>query len=305
MRNLLILVSILIISSCKKEENINDIKNYKLVTEFFYINPSGKNLTDSIVELPLGGTIQEINSPHQNYIGAQFKNNSRRHHISGKLSPSNQNIFIQWKLRDLETNKTIFTKTDDEIYLHLTQGKYRLTQYVYENEEERKLSINSIDSISKILNVRDELTVDSIHIDLLSFNSPYLNIGLDFNKPVDAYVSIYNEKEDYNVGRQPMFNSETMKNLQKDTKGIKFNILPNNIIHSSRTQQNEKNKNFIQLNVLQDQKSYTLIDNHWGLVFNYLQSGFLSSDKTKLLEEQKLKFGSMTLTIFSSYTFMQ
>lgn len=156
MKYLLALLPLFILLSCDKHKD-DDINNRQLITDFSYINPKGKIFSDSIIYLPRHGYALEINSSYTSYNGAKFKSNN--------IIPMNQSIFVQWKLKNLSDGSILKTETSDEVILDLYEvGRYRLTQYVYSNKENRDKSILPLDSISKILDVKDVLQVDSIHV---------------------------------------------------------------------------------------------------------------------------------------------
>ena len=307
MRYLIPFTFLLLLASCKKDNSLSDNDAGRtLVTNFSYVNPKEQVLSDSVIYLPLSGVIRPVDSKYQFYNGAQFVSNTRRENKNGKGYPTYDGVYIKWKVSDLANNAVIKEENSFNFNLYLYQtGTYRLTQYVYSNSDNREKSINPVDSISKMIIANDLLNIDSIAIENFSFGSPYLNWDLDISKPVDALVSIYKNVNSHKKGEEPIFKTQLIKGLGKNTVSLKFGIPQNNAIPNIYKNNEENGDCLIQLNVIQDGKTYTIIDNVWGLIFKYLTKGYFTHDKSKVLNEQTLRFGDMKLKIWTSYKLME
>lgn len=308
MRFSVLLILFLLLIACKKGNDISGFSEERiLITDFSYVNPKGKILSDSIIYLPISGTIAPVYSALQLYNGAEFVSNTRRESNDNKGYPAYEGVYINWKVRDLASNLIIQDVNNTSSFLlNLYRvGKYKLTQYVYTSSDNRDKSINPVDSVSKMIIVNDLLNIDSISVESFSFSSPYLNLDLDRSSPVDALVAMYKDKSSLEKGDEPFFKTELMKGLKENTVSLKFGVPQNNTIPSIYSTNDENGDCLIQLNVVQDGNSYTIIDNVWGLIFKYLTKGYYSGDKSKLLNEQVLRFGNMKLKIWTSYKFME
>ncbi|PRD48523.1 hypothetical protein [Sphingobacterium haloxyli] len=308
MRQLVVLTLLLLAFGCKKNEDYNDdTKDKRIRSKFSYVNPQGKTLPDSTLILPTYGFAINVDSPYKTYGGANFVNETHWETKSGQKLNTMQGIFLQWKLLNLANDKWVRTDTTEDLKLQIFDpGKYKLFQYVYSSAENRKNSMYPLDSISKSIEFVNVKQIDSITVDTLSFHSPYLNWELDRDAPVDAFVSVYSSNTDMENGEEPIFTSETIKGLRQGTTGIKFNLSGlDHFIPTFMTTRGTEDGALLQLNVQQGGKTYTLIDNDWRLIFRYLQTGYLSEDKSSVMEELKIRFGNMTLKVNSSFKFSQ
>lgn len=231
--------------------------------------------------------------------------NTRRENNDGRWVAFEE-MYINWKVRDVISNKIVREGNEPSLLLRFYElGKYKLTQYVYSSSENRDRSIDPVDSVSKTLIVHDLLQIDSISVENFSFNSPYLNRDLIKSRPVNAFVSIYENENSVEKGDEPFFKTVLLKDVKVGAESLKFGIPANRTISKLYVNNADKGNCLIQFNVVQDGINYTIIDNKWGLIFKNLIKGYYSDDKSKLLNEQTLRFGDMKLKIWTSYKFME
>ncbi|MEI2272420.1 hypothetical protein OHD16_09750 [Sphingobacterium sp. ML3W] len=304
MRFIFIVILSVFAFSCKKDENnLGDKDQNMLKAGFSYVNPQGKEFGDSLIVLPVSGSIMNIDNPLIAYGGATFKNNA--HWTWGKGRDLTKDVVLSWKVIDTKDNKVVKTSNMEDLQLELYElGKYKLIQYTYASVAYRDIA-KPLDSVSKLVEIVNKRQIDSIGINLLSFSSPYLNWNLNSKEPVDVFVSIYRNKGELTLGKAPLFKSKVIRGVKSGATALKFDILRSTTLSSFSKPINSDDDLFIQLNVEQNGKTYTLIDNERGLVIQRLQSGYLSKDNSHLLEEFKLAYGKMALIINTSYQFMQ
>ncbi|TDS10993.1 hypothetical protein [Sphingobacterium paludis] len=299
------LIVLFFVIGCKKGSNLPDEDAGKIAANAFsYINPQGTPFADSIIVLPPSGYLVNSNNPHQVFSGSTFVSKPYWETVSGNKLYPDSDIFVQWKVKDLASEKVVKTDTTTDIQLDLFEiGKYKLTQYLYANAENRRSAILALDSASKIIEVVNSREIDSIMIDTLGFASPYLHAGLDPNAPVDVFVSIYKDRADLENQQPPLFQSASLKGIAFGAKHLKFEI-PDLSFSPSFIRRRDINEGILlQLNVQQGGKTYTLLDNEHGYIVQTLQTGYLSNDNSSLLEELRLRFQSTSLRINTSFTF--
>lgn len=302
MRYYLILISALLLTGCKKDIDPTEGKEV-LKAGFVYVNPEGKQLRDSIIIVPPKLSAVPVDRSYIHYEGAIFKSN-----IKVKKNKIEQNYpgtpVVKWVLYDLDNKKIVKTESTSDIILDIASvGRYRLTQYIFKNKEESETLDMAVDSASKMVEVTAFKSIDSIVIDKLSSHSPYLTYSFKEDEAFDAVVSLYNSLEDAENNKKPIAETDVIKALKLGASQIAFtNTDP---IFIPTFDFPEKDDFYLQLIYMQNGKKFRILDNHFGTIFKYYKTGYLTDDKSTLQEERKLKFGDMTLTISSSFTFQR
>lgn len=301
------LIVVIFIIGCKKENNLIDkLPEETLVTGFAYVNPQGKQLDDSVIILPKSGYIIDSDSPYEVYNGATFINNSYWERTAGSELSPDSSLFVKWTVKDLTREKFVKSDTTTDLRLELFEiGKFKITQYLYTTSENRKESVQALDSLSKIVEVVNVRKVDSITIDSLGFGSPYLNAGLDRNAPFDVFVSIYKNADDLATAQDPLFQSGILENIKFGATNLKLEIPESSFIPSFVTLPDSDVDILLQLNVRQAGKVYTLLNNERGnSIVRSLQTGYLATDNATSKEELRLWFQSTSMKINTSFMFM-
>lgn len=301
MRYYLILISALLLTGCKKDIDPTEGKEV-LKAGFVYVNPEGRQLKDPIIIVPPKLSAMPVNVSYIHYEGATFKSNIKV--VKDKIERDYTGTpVVKWVLYDLDKKKIVKTESTSDINLDIASvGKYRLTQYIFKNEVESKTLDMAVDSMSKMVEVTAFKSIDSIVVDKLSSHSPYLN---DFKEgeAFDAVVSLYNSLEDAENNKKPIAETEVNKALKLGSSQITFtNTDP---IFIPTFDFPEKDDFYMQLTYMQHGKKFRILDNHFDTIFKYYKTGYLTADKSAIQEERKLKFGDMTLTISSSFTFQR
>lgn len=302
MRYFPILISALLLTACKKDVDPTEGKEI-LKAGFLYVNPQGKQLTDSIIIVPPKVSTMPLNISYIPYAGATFKSN-----IKVKKGAFEQDYpgtpVVKWVLYDLDRKKIVKTESAVDINVDIANlGKYRLTQYIFKNEEEKGTLHLAVDSASKIVEITALKSIDTIVLDKLSSYSPYLTFYFKDDEPFDAVVSLYNSLEDAENNKKPIAETDAHKALKLGTSQIVFTTPDPIFIPTFDVP--EKDDFYLQLTYIQNGKKFRILDNRFGTIFKYYKTGYLTDDRSALREERKLKFGDMTLTISSSFTFQR
>ncbi len=302
MRYYLILISVLLFAACKKDIDPSPGKEI-LKAGFVYVNPEGQHLKDLIIIVPPKLSAMPVNESFIHYEGATFKSIIKvvKDNIDQDYTgPS----VVKWVLYDLENKKIVKTESKADINLDIASvGKYRLTQYIFKNEVESETMDMAVDSASKTVEVTALKSINSIVVDKLSSRSPYLTYSFKEDETFDAVVSLYNSLEDAENDKKPIAETEINKALKLGASQIAFNNTDPIFIPTFDFP--EKDDFYLQLTYMQNGKKFRILDNHFGTIFKYYKTGYLTADKSALQEERKLKFGDMTLTISSSFTFQR
>lgn len=304
MRYYLILISALLLTGCKKEIDPTQGKEV-LKAGFVYVNPEGKQLKDPTIIVPPKLSAMPANIDYIPYEGATFKSDIKvvRNKIEQDYSGT---PVVKWVLYDLDNKRVVKTESESESDINLdiaSVGKYRLTQYIFKNEIESETLNMAVDSASKIVEISAIKSIDSIVIDKLSSHSPYLTSSFKEDEVFDAVVSLYNSLEDAENSKKPIAETEVNKALKLGASQIAFTNT--NPIFIPTFDFPEKDDFYLQLTYMQHGKKFRILDNRFGSIFKYYKTGYLTADKSALQEERKLKFGDMTLTISSSFTFQR
>ena len=302
MRHYLILCSALLLTGCKKDIDPTEGKEV-LKAGFVYVNPQGKQLTDSIIIVPPKLSSMPVNISYIHYAGATFKSD-----IKVKKGTSEQDYrgtpVVKWVLYDLDKKEIVTTESTSDINLDIASvGRYRLTQYIFKNEEEKETLHLAVDSASKMVEITALKSIDSIVVDNLSSHSPYLTYDFEEDEAFDAVVSLHNSLEDAENNKKPIAETGVRKALKLGASQIAFTNTDPIFIPTFSFP--ERDDFYLQLTYMQNGKKFRILNNHYGLIFKYYKTGYLTDDKSALQEERKLKFGDMILTISSSFTFQR
>ncbi len=302
MRYYLILITALLLTGCKKD--IDPTKGKEVLKAgFLYVNPEGQQLKDPIIIVPPKLSAMPANISYTHYEGATFKSNIKvvKDNIERDFT---ETPVVKWVLYDLENKKIVKKESKADINLDIASvGKYRLTQYIFKNEVESETMDMAVDSASKTVEVTALKSINSIVVDKLSSRSPYLTYSFKEDETFDAVVSLYNSLEDAENDKKPIAETEINKALKLGASQIAFNNTDPIFIPTFDFP--EKDDFYLQLTYMQNGKKFRILDNHFGTIFKYYKTGYLTADKSALQEERKLKFGDMTLTISSSFTFQR
>ncbi|WP_270090767.1 hypothetical protein [Sphingobacterium sp. SYP-B4668] len=300
MRYLLFVMLALVLLGCKKETTPNDqIEISK--AGFVYVNPQGKELPDSILIVPIDVATMPVNIKYDYYEGANFKSK-----IKNRTKHNQQNaLFLRWVLFDLDKQKIVKTDSTSDINIvSRSIGKYRLTQYVFKSKKDSETTKLALDSASKIIEFTDLKQVEAISIDTLKLHSPFLTYDFNRDKEFEAVISLYRSRQDADNGAKPLFETQTLKSLKLGATHVTFRSAVPIFIPTFEVLTG-KDGFYMQLTYIQEDKRFKILDNEFGLIFKYYKTGYLNSDKSGVNEERKLEFGDMTLTVNSSFNFMQ
>lgn len=302
MRYYLILISALLMTGCKKDTDTTEDQEV-LKAGFVYVNPEGKQLTDSIIIVPPKLSAMPVNVSYTPYEGATFRSNIKV--VKDRIEKDYPGTpAVKWVLYDLDNNEIVKTESASDINLDMASaGRYRLMQYIFRSKEESETLDMAADSASKMVEITSFKSIDSIVVDKFSSHSPYLTYNFKEDEAFDAVVSLYNSLEDAANNKQPIAETEIYKALKLGASQIAFtNADP---IFIPTFDFPEKDDFYLQLTYMQHGKKFKILDNHFGTIFKYYKTGYLTADRSALQEERKLKFGDMTLTISSSFTFQR
>lgn len=296
-------ISLFVFVSCKKDRSLTDSEEI-LEAGFLYYNPQSKAFSDSIILIHSSALLLPVNESHPYYEGPVFKSHVTMNK-DGVEKVVRNSFFIKWVVYDLDKNE--ISKIDSNLDVNLSDqgvGKYRLAQYIFKNEEYSKSIQSAVDSAAKTVEITNLKQIDSIAIDTLLLTGPFLKQGFDKDREFDAKVSFYKTEEDFTQGVEPLFETDVLKSLKLGMENVKFKGVSDIYLPTFDTQ-TLKDGFYLELTYIQDGKSFKILNNTYGLMFKDYKTGYISSDLSSLQEERKLRFGSMTLRINSSFKFMR
>ncbi len=286
--------------ACDKNQEISAEGESDVDVSFSYINPQGKSVPDSSIDLPTGGFLLELGRPVEHYLGASFKNTSTLTTAAGKVPAARDHYVFRWELHDSASDSILRRGDTFDYSLDIPHaGEYRLALYAYDTRRDPSMT-QPIDSASKSLSISDKKLLKKVTIDTLLLTGPYY-MDLQQDAAVNVFIRIYASQEDKLAGKDCLYQSPSLRGLKQGATNLQLPIdaavlIPNFI--------RENDQCYIQLYFEQEGKVYGSIDNASLSVFKHYQTGFLSADKSYLVEERKLRFGGMRMELVSGFNFM-
>ncbi|QES90532.1 hypothetical protein [Rhizosphaericola mali] len=190
----LMLIVVLAISACSKNENLISSNNQDKVRDFSFVNKNGDIIGDSLT--------------WTTYLSISVQNND------------DTSLFnYKWKIGDADNNISDYTKTPSIIYN--MPGTYIVKRYAY-----NKSNNDLVDSTSRTVFVANR-TLKDIKIDLLDWTKVFGEVDIPADAKIDLFARIYkdvkNSNNDYIFNNaEVLMESDTLKNIANNTTNIIF-----------------------------------------------------------------------------------
>ncbi|WP_336665114.1 hypothetical protein [Elizabethkingia meningoseptica] len=285
------------LASCNND-NRDENTGSSAKAAFSFVTPHNKEIKDSIVYIPSGYTVTKT-SPSSTVITnsgtARFKNTSA-------YSGNTNNYVFMWTLSDSADNSVVQTGNTENFDLDLSAktGKYKLKLIIYDKSTYTKTSA-PLTSLSKTVVITDDRLLKSITIDSLSNDFAWpATIPKDAN--AEIFVRIYKTEKDQTAGQNPVFESKPVSIVNNGK--INNIIIPvTGDIHLPVWRgvgSAKKEDYFFQLNYTYNGKSQVILRMLPSVDY---ETGFLSSDKSRLMDRRKFTEGTTSFTVISEFDY--